>query len=157
MGNQLFREICAKQLDWPAAVRLKLLNLLLILRRGWEPPADLLAKHHVYAHNLMRLEPVMAAVHADPARRTTEEEAAAMCKLSPAQFRRVFRKTMGTNYGRFRLRSRLVAASHLLISGDLSLDAIAEHTGFADAPHLHRTFVKQYGCTPAAHRRRFRG
>lgn len=157
LGRRLYEEISEKPLDWSNGVRLNLLNLLLALRRGWEPPREVISQPDYHAGNLLRIQPVMAALHADPALRTNEREAAAMCKLSPAQFRRVFRRTMGISFGQFRLRSRLIAASNLLLSNQWTVEAIAEHTGFADAPHLHRAFVRRYGCTPAVHRRRFRG
>jgi AraC-like DNA-binding protein len=43
-----------------------------------------------------------------------------------------------------------------LATTDLPGMAVAQQSGFADASHLHRTFVKQYACTPALYRRRFK-
>ncbi len=63
---------------------------------------------------------------------------------------------MGISFAQFRLRTRIVAASNLLLTTDISSEAIAEQTGFVDPSHFHRTFVKQHGCTPLDYRRRFR-
>ncbi len=40
----------------------------------------------------------------------------------------------------------------LASSTDLSVEAIADGAGFADASHLHHSFVQVYGCTPANYR-----
>jgi transcriptional regulator GlxA family with amidase domain len=59
---------------------------------------------------------------------------------------------MGMSFGRFCLHTRLRLAARMLTSTDFSIEAIADHTGFADGSHLQRTFAKHYGCTPGSYR-----
>ena len=59
---------------------------------------------------------------------------------------------MGLSFGMFCRRSRLGRVAQLLLSTDLSTETIAGEAGFADGSHLHRAFVKQYGCTPGVYR-----
>jgi AraC-like DNA-binding protein len=51
---------------------------------------------------------------------------------------------------------RLESASHLLLSGDRSLQEIAELTGHSDAFHLSHAFKKQYGLPPRTFRNQIR-
>jgi transcriptional regulator GlxA family with amidase domain len=80
------------------------------------------------------------------------DEAAEACGLGRAQFSIVFREVVGLSFGRFSRRLRLGVVAQLLLGTDRPVAAIAAETGFVDASHLHRTFVKHYGCTPNAYR-----
>jgi len=156
IGRELWEDIRGRPPRWQAAVRVNLLRLFLSITRDWTRPSDDLLALPRPAGDPMRIMPAVKALQAQPSHRLSLAEAAAQCRLSPSRFSRVFRETMGVTFATFCLRARLAGASHLLVSTDLGLDPIAEQTGFADASHLHHAFTKQYQCTPAAHRRRFR-
>jgi AraC-like DNA-binding protein len=81
-------------------------------------------------------------------------EAATACCLQRSQFARLFQRTMGASYGQFRLRLRLAHAAQLLRETEQQVEEVAARAGFADGSHLHRSFVQQYGCTPATYRQR---
>ncbi len=98
----------------------------------------------------------MNLVQRDPTRRVRHEDAARACGLRRSQFDLVFKEAMGMSFGRFVRRARLTVAAHLLLATDLSTAAIAVESGFADASHLHRTFVRHYGHTPGEYRSRRR-
>ena len=87
-----------------------------------------------------------------PAARKAIPEAAATCGLSVSQFGYVFRNVMGLSFGKFCMRARLAYVAQLLLGTNLSVEAIAQETGFADASHLHHAFVQTYGSTPARYR-----
>ncbi len=53
------------------------------------------------------------------------------------------------------IADRISAAKKLLVYSDLSIQAIAEHTGFADASAMGRTFQKSVGLSPSAFRRQW--
>jgi AraC-like DNA-binding protein len=38
------------------------------------------------------------------------------------------------------------------MTSEMSAEAIAAEVGFADGSHLHRMFVRHYGCTPGQYR-----
>jgi len=150
----MLTELQEQEPDWDCALRLDLLRLLLVLSRHWRPPANLRAQSHLRARNLPAIMSALELVHSRPAHRVTVAEAAKSCGLSRAQFCLVFRNTMGMSFGRFCLHSRLRAAARLLTSSSLSIEAIADQTGFADGSHLQRTFAKHHGCTPGSYRSR---
>ena len=79
---------------------------------------------------------------------------AAACALSPSRFYHLFRNAMGISFGRFALRARLAFAAQHLLYTDHSIRRIADEAGFVDCSHLHRSFVRHYGCAPGEYRAR---
>jgi AraC-like DNA-binding protein len=152
LGHEMLAELQEQQPGWDCALRLDLLRLLLALSRDWRPPADLRAQSHSRARNLPAIIPAVELAHSRPSQRVTVAQAAKTCGLSRAQFSLVFRNTMGMSFARFCLHSRLRAAARLLTSSRLSIEAIADQSGFADGSHLQRAFAKHYGCTPGSYR-----
>jgi AraC family transcriptional activator of mtrCDE len=152
IGRALKEEIVAEQAGWAMAVRLGLLQLLLLLRRGWERPPRHEAWAAARASALEQVMPAVTLLHTRPGWVLSLEEAAQACKLSVGHFGRVFRSTMGISFGRFCLRTRLSAAARLLLTTDLPTEAIADQSGFTDASHLYHAFVRHYHTTPSAYR-----
>jgi AraC-like DNA-binding protein len=140
-----------RRAGWLVAVRLSVLRLL------WEVSRDTWPKlpvhpHPVRAGDLSRVVPAVDLTHADPACRLTVPEAAAACRLSLTEFNSIFRRAFGVSFHKFRVRVRLWHVERLLSTTGLSLTAIADQTGFADASHLHHVFSRAYGCTPLQYR-----
>lgn len=153
IAHELSRETAAKRPGWLTAVRLALLRLLFLISRDWQPATGRSGRG-VQMWDWARISPAITRVHSQPGRRVGLAEAAAACSLSVSQFSLLFRRAMGISFGQFASRSRVVHAAQLLTSTDLTLRAIADELGFADASHFHRTFVQHYGCTPASYRGR---
>jgi AraC-like DNA-binding protein len=149
----LSRETAHRRPGWLTAVRLGLLQLLFLVSRDWAP-VSAGSGRAVQMRDRDRISPAVDLVDRQPGRRTALVEAAAACSLSVSQFSLLFRRAMGMSFGRFAARSRLVQAAQLLASTDLTLAAVADRLGFADASHFLRSFVKHYGCTPALYRAR---
>ncbi len=156
IGLKMEQEIERKDIGWQSAIRLNVLQLFLMLRRSWDPSAFLTSKLPSPAVSLSRIMPAMARIHEDPAHPASVPEAAALCGLSRSRFNVIFRGLLGTSFHRFSLRSRLAAAARLLLTSNLTIDSIAEATGFVDASHFHREFLRQNGCTPGSYRGRGR-
>jgi AraC-like DNA-binding protein len=155
IGQELWREIEERQQAWLSAVRLGLERLLLAVSRHWRPggQAD---RERVPPTTISRIMPALDMIHQPPLRRVSVAEAAAACGLSRSQFDLLFRQSMGMSFSRFGLRARLAFVAGQLLTTELPADAMASRSGFVDASHLHRAFVRHYGCTPAAYRRQFR-
>lgn len=82
----------------------------------------------------------------------TNDQLAALCHLSKSHFIRRFRRTVGmapSEYGRDR---RIAIAARLLHDEKLTIDQIAEQTGFCDRFHFSRTFKTRLGLSPAKYR-----
>jgi len=156
IGRELWTEIRGRPYAWSTMLRADLLRLLAILNRHWERPRNGAASEGVRSGNLARIMPALTALQQEPARRITLAEAAGLCSLGWRQFERVFSQTMGVGFQRFCLRGRLAYAERLLVGTDLAVEIVASESGFADLSHLHRYFVKHYGCTPGAFRSRAR-
>lgn len=154
IGREMREEIEAKRRSWVFALRLQLLRLLFVLSRDWEPAPPSAARAGGAAANLNRIMPALAMVRDLREPRARLPEAARRCGLSPSRFAVLFRQMMGVPFARFALRARLAYAAQRLVATDLPIERIAEETGFADASHLHRHFVKQYGQTPRRYRDR---
>jgi AraC-like DNA-binding protein len=152
LAGAMLREVPMQQAGWQTAIRLDLVRLLFALSRDWRPEALPSASPAIRVSNIPRIMPAVRLVHSRPGRRVAIAEAAAACGLGRAQFCLVFRHTMGLGFGKFCLRARLALVADRLLNTQLPSEAIAEETGFADASHLHRTFVKHYGCTPSRYR-----
>ena len=80
---------------------------------------------------------------------------AALLNLSERQTLRDIRTYYGMSFTEFRCRSRLSAATRLLKERrDMTVSEIGETVGFSSTAHFRRVFLKQYGETPSAFRRR---
>lgn len=153
IGQELTREIEELRDGWQTMVRQGLIRLLVVLSRSWRSPVQPSQSSGVDANDLARIMPALALANSDLRRRVEAQEAAASCGLSRSWFHRIFRHTMGLSFGAFRLRARLGFVARQLLTTSRSIEAVAEESGFVDGSHLHRVFVRSYGCTPAQYRR----
>ena len=83
----------------------------------------------------------------------TTEEAAHACGMGRKAFSKLFRDMMNMRYGEFNLRHRISNVANQLIDTDLPIKTIAAEWGFTDASHMHKCFLKHYGCSPKEYRR----
>lgn len=81
------------------------------------------------------------------------ETLAAQIHLSQAHFSRAFKASTGLAPYQWQLDARVKRAQQLLSATDVSLEEIAQATGFADAVHFGRTFRKIAGMAPGAWRK----
>ncbi len=85
---------------------------------------------------------------AHPERKTTLGDLARVGRMSPRTLTRTFRQATGLSVLEFRTRVRLERARTLLHDPGLTLEAIAERCGFADARQLRRLWKTAYGHPP---------
>lgn len=156
VGRDMACELEARRDDWRVGARLSLAKLLFVLHREWLQSLPKSPKPLLRTPGIRRIGPALEAIHSRPVERVSLPDAAARCGLSTAQFSRIFERSMGLSFGRFRTRAHLAFATHLLLTTDLSIDAIAAESGFTDASHLHRLFVKHHDITPGQFRRQLR-
>ncbi|MCX7096421.1 MAG: GlxA family transcriptional regulator [Methylococcales bacterium] len=75
--------------------------------------------------------------------------------MSPRNFARFFLTETGMTPAKFVELARIDAARHYLGSTKLSIEAVAERSGFADPERMRRAFVRQLGVNPQNYRNRF--
>ena len=76
--------------------------------------------------------------------------------MSVSYYVRSFRKIMGVTPHQYILQARINAARELLDTTSLSVETIAEHSGFCSASHLISAFRKETGMTPLQFRNLWR-
>lgn len=84
------------------------------------------------------------------------EELAEVASLSPRQFSRSFRSETGQSPAKAVENLRVEAARLLMEQGRLSMDTIADETGFADRERMRRAFLRAFGQPPQTVRRNAR-
>lgn len=84
------------------------------------------------------------------------EELADAARLSPRQFSRAFRAETGQSPAKAVENLRVEAARLLMEQGRLSMDAIADETGFSDRERMRRAFLRAFGQPPQTVRRNSR-
>ncbi|MDQ8197786.1 AraC family transcriptional regulator [Pelagicoccus enzymogenes] len=109
---------------------------------------------YVPARELARVEVLKAFMQARFADAITRGQVAAEVGLEEAAFSRFFRRAMGTTFVDYLASLRVRHAAGLLGSRrDLSLQEVAERSGFGSLPSLHRQFKKRLGTTPDSYRK----
>ncbi len=76
-------------------------------------------------------------------------------KMSPRTLSRRFRAQIGTTPAKWLTQARLRKAQQLLETSELSIEQIAEATGYSSAAILRERFGKSIGTSPRAYRRAF--
>lgn len=95
---------------------------------------------------------VRALLRAAEGEPPTLEEAAARLHLSPRTLKRRL-AAQGTTYSALLCEARRERAEALLLSGDLSIDEVAERLGYSDAANFTRAFRRWTGLTPSRFRK----
>jgi LacI family transcriptional regulator len=90
-------------------------------------------------------------------RPVTVEEACAALRASRSTLERRMKAALGRTPKEEIRRMRLREVERLLAETDLTLEDVAERTGFPHASHLHHEFRRRHGVTPGVFRRRMRG
>jgi len=96
-----------------------------------------------------RTYPAIAHVAAHFDRRIALDHVAALCRLSPSQFCRVFRQEQGVSFGQYLLRYRTERACELLVHPGALAKDVAYSVGFNDLSYFTRAFKRQVGLCPS--------
>jgi transcriptional regulator GlxA family with amidase domain len=86
----------------------------------------------------------------------TVDDLAQRSAMSPRTFARRFLGATGTTPYQWLLRQRLQLAQRLLETTDLSIEVVADRSGFCTSGNLRKHFGRLFGTSPQAYRRTFR-
>lgn len=114
---------------------------------------DARALGHAVPHVDTRLQDVVEFVRAQPRRRPSLEEAAAVAGLSPSHLSRLFSVQIGTSFRAFVLQARLERAYSLLSETTMTVTEVAKALGYPDIYLFSRQFRRRYGQSPSKVRR----
>jgi AraC-like DNA-binding protein len=94
------------------------------------------------------LNPALAALHAEPARRWTVPELARVSAVSRSLLDARFREVLGRSPIRYLTEWRMHLAEELLASTDLGVAAIARRVGYDADEAFSRAFKRTHGAAP---------
>lgn len=100
-----------------------------------------------------RITEAVTSIRSGYPRRTANAALAKVAGLHPGAFGRLFRQVTGETPGRFLVNLRMEEACVLLQTTELTIDEVAEKTGFCDRGYFSRIFARRMGLAPARYRR----
>ena len=95
----------------------------------------------------------IAYINAHYAEKMDLDTIASQIHLSKYYFCHIFREVTGATVLEYLTNVRLTRASRLLVESSLSIQEIAQKTGFASLVHFSRTYRNAYGVSPSDTRR----
>ena len=104
-----------------------------------------------------RIQGVIEVLAADPRRRRSTAELAALAGLTPSHFCVVFRHATGRTVSDYLAGLRLCAGLDRLRERASDLTHLALDLGFSSHAHFSARFRRQFGCTPSQARSRLAG
>lgn len=107
------------------------------------------------AYESHRLGPLLDYLQANIAGNHSVASMAKFIGMSPRTFLRRFEAATGTTPARWLLAARLARSRNLLENSRMSVEKIAEQTGFGSAATLRHHFRSQLATSPAAYRKTF--
>lgn len=97
-----------------------------------------------------RIEPVLAELQRDLAKKWTTTELAHIACLSVTQFKAVFRQSVSMPPHQYVTQLRMEKAKALLVHTDLPIRLVAEQVGYQDLSAFSRRFTIYYGQSPSS-------
>ena len=141
----------------PDAVPTRLPELLLVeILREHLASAPALDRGWVAALHDEVLNPALAALHAEPARKWSVTELARAVMVSRSQLDARFREILGRSPIRYLTDWRMHLARDLWSTTDLTVAAVAHRVGYDAEEAFSRAFKRAYGQAPAIWRARHR-
>lgn len=101
-----------------------------------------------------QLDEVTDYIYANLDRRLDLDELAGVANMSKFHWHRIYRSMRGETVAVTVRRLRLHRAAGFLAEGELTIDEIADRTGFSNLQSFTRAFGEAYGMPPARYRKR---
>lgn len=102
--------------------------------------------------NMPKMEQASRHIEAHYASNLSLRETAQEAGMSHAAFIRAFKRYQGVTPVRFLMQARVRQAADLLVNTPLTIDVVAEQTGFPNRAYMSRVFRKITGFSPARFR-----
>lgn len=149
--STLFERSCRKELFHDPIHRMEwCANVIRIINRYAE------AHGRTDGTDAKFFEPVLAYMAESLHKNLTTDELAALVYMQPTYFIRKFKHAFGMPPQNYFRQLKLYQAMHLLVSTDLSIEAVALKVGMEDASYFARFFKKGCCVTPREYRNAFR-
>jgi len=127
------------------------------LKAGFYTLLSLLAsrqEHRLFRRRgLQTIERGIRYLQVDEKQELSLDEVAAMCYVTPAYFRRLFREYAGMSPAQYRIRRKTERAKELLSHADMSVAEISDVLGYDNPSYFCRAFKKETKQSPSEYRR----
>lgn len=141
--------------DWGRELALSVARLLVVFLKRPGGQAQFSAYLTSEAPNRADIQELQAWIIANPAADLHVEALAERMAMSPRNFARMFQAETGTTPAKFVELARIDAARHYLGHDDLSIEKVADKSGFGDTERMRRAFLRHLGVNPVDYRARF--
>jgi len=115
------------------------------------------AKQGAEGYDSRTVEDIKSYIIEHLAETLTVDGLAARAGYSAAYFSRIFRRATGYTPYAFILLARLELSQRLLLTTDLSIQQVAERSGFPSQANFAFMFRREFGCTPGSYRKTMGG
>lgn len=75
------------------------------------------------------------------------------CNLSETYFSQIFKEIMGENFSAYVEKKRMAYAYQMIVETELTIDAVAEKTGYSNANAFRKAYKRFYGISPSQSRK----
>lgn len=75
------------------------------------------------------------------------------CKLSETYFSQIFKELMGENFSVYVEKKRMDYAYRLIVETDMTIDLVAEKTGYSNTNAFRKAYKRFYGMSPSQSRK----
>jgi transcriptional regulator GlxA family with amidase domain len=141
--------------DWGHDIALAVARYIVVfLKRpgGQSQFSSYLTTEAVHRPDLRELQ---SWIMAHPAEDLRVDVLASRLCMSPRNFSRLFLAETGMTPAKYVEMARIDAARHYLQTSELSIEVIADKSGFFDPERMRRSFIRQLGVNPKNYRARF--
>jgi len=129
------------------AARLAREMVVYIRRDGHQKQESVYLDYRTHVNS--RVHVVQDYLIAHVKRQTSIPELAKIARMSPRTLTRSFRSATGLPIAEFRNKVRLEVARALLANPDITVEAVAEQSGFNDSRHFRRAWKRAFGLPPS--------
>lgn len=147
LAEEMERECAEKVPGYEAALRARLLELIVFLSRSYT------GSEGTEAQALLRIGNVICALENDFPKDWELEDLLQIAHMSRSNLMRVFRKATGQTPIEYLTRLRIQRAMEMLRNTDLPITEIAFKIGFRDSNYFTRQFRNITGLTPSSYRK----
>lgn len=144
------QEYTVRSRGYEIAISIKIKQILLLLLRN--DSKRVLDKYS--SQEIERLRPVLQYIADNLACEISVEHCCQILNLTYHYFLKLFKKTMGIKFVEYIQHERIKLAERILLTEDISIEEIAERSGFHNMGHFYKTFQKFHNCTPYTFKKR---
>lgn len=151
---EIERELTEKRPEYEQLLKIKVLNLLILLNRYFKSVLGRQAKAHIFnKETILLMDRVLDYVDCHIAEELTLRSLADIVHMNPAYLSSVFKKYNGISLFQYILRKRVSTAIELLENSDYAVLNIACLCGFNTSANFYKYFKSLTGKTPSDFRR----